>query len=137
MPLVRPVLEQDVKKLETESVHEYRSGDGPFSVSIFNDVGLEIDVTLQVISTWSTHWHDTSTKFGNFVERDRELRILHGKVLFVWEEIHRYTASRRYIKSNYGGDYSNPKFYEPVECICIDPRRELDSILDAMNHVYK
>ena len=45
LPLVRPILEQDVKKLEAEFVHGCRSGDRPLYVSIFNDVGLEVDVT--------------------------------------------------------------------------------------------
>lgn len=135
LPLVRPILEQDVKKLEAEFVHGYRNGDRPLYVSIFNDVGLEVDVTPQVISTWSTHWQDASTKFDNFVERDGELQILHGKMLFVWEGNHRYTAWWRYIESNYGGDHYDPKFYEPVECICIDSRGVLDSLLDAMNDV--
>ena len=60
----------------------YRSRDRLFYVSFFNDVGLEVDITPQVISTWNTHWHDDSTKFDNFVERDGELQILHGKMLF-------------------------------------------------------
>ena len=93
LPFVRPIFEQDVKKLEAEFVHRYRSGVRPFYVSIFNDVGLEVDVTPQVISTWNTDWHDDSMKFVNFVERDGELQILNGKMLFVWEENHRYTAS--------------------------------------------
>lgn len=135
LPLVRPILEQDVQKLEAEFVHGYRSGDRPLYVSIFNDTGSEVNVTPQVTSTWSTHWQEASKKFDNLVEHDDELQILHGKMLFVWEGNHRYTAWWRYIESNYGGDHYNPKFYEPVECICIDPRGVLDSLLDAMNDV--
>lgn len=135
LPLVRPILDQDVKKLEAEFIHGYRSGDRPLYVSVFNDVGLEVNVTPQVTSTWSIHWQEASKKFDNLVEHDTELQVLHGKMLFVWEGNHRYTAWWRYIENNYSGDQYNPKFYQPVECICIDPRGELDSLLDAMNDV--
>ncbi len=135
LPLVRPILEQDVKKLEAEFIHGYRSGDRPLYVSVFNDTGLDVNVTPQVTSTWSSHWHEASMNFDNLVEHDTELQILHGKMLFVWEGNHRYTAWWRYIESNYGGEQYNPKFYQPVECICIDPRGVLDPLLDAMNDV--
>ena len=80
LPFIRPILEQDVKKLEAEFVHGYRSGDRPLYVSIFNDVSLEVDVSPQVVSTWNTDSHNDRTKFDNFVERDSKLQILHDKM---------------------------------------------------------
>jgi hypothetical protein len=104
-------------------------------VSVYNDISLEVNVTPQVKSTWSSYWHEASKKFDNLVEHDTELQILHGKMLFVWEGNHRYTAWWKYINRNYGGDQYNPKFYQPVECIRIDARGVLDPLLDAMNDV--
>ena len=45
MPLVRPTLATDIKKLETEFTHGYRPGAPVFYVSICNEKGEERSVT--------------------------------------------------------------------------------------------
>ena len=45
MPLVRPTLATDIKKLEAEFTHGYRPGAPVFYVSISNDKGEERSVT--------------------------------------------------------------------------------------------
>jgi hypothetical protein len=44
MPLVRPTLANDIKKLEAEFIHGYRPGAPVFYVSICNETGEERSV---------------------------------------------------------------------------------------------
>ena len=41
MPLVHPILTQDIKRLEVEFTHGYRPGTSVFYVSITNEIGEE------------------------------------------------------------------------------------------------
>jgi hypothetical protein len=41
MPLVRPTLANDIKRLEAEFTHGYKPGSAVFYVSICNEVGEE------------------------------------------------------------------------------------------------
>jgi hypothetical protein len=50
MPLVRPTLVYDIKRLEAEFIHEYRPGAPKFNVSIRNEHGEERSVSNEVKS---------------------------------------------------------------------------------------
>ena len=55
IPLVRPTLATDIKKLETEFNHGYRPGALVFYVSICNEKGEERSVTDGDKSNWGPH----------------------------------------------------------------------------------
>ena len=55
MPLVRPTLAYDVKKLEAEFTHGYCLGTPVFYVSIYNKHGEERLVTDEDKSTWGLY----------------------------------------------------------------------------------
>lgn len=135
LPLVRPIRQQNVKKLEAEFVNGYRSGDRALYLSILNDKGLDMEVTPEISSSWSSHWLEASASFDLLVQDDPELSSLHGKMLFVWDGNHQFTAWWRYVERNASGDHYDAKYYRPVECICIDPRGNVGPLLDAMNDV--
>jgi hypothetical protein len=55
MPLVRPTLANDIKRLEAEFTHGYRPGAPMFYVSICNDKGGEQFVKDVDTSNWGPH----------------------------------------------------------------------------------
>jgi hypothetical protein len=56
LPLVRPVLQSDIRRLEQDFWSGYRGGDRCFYVSTTNDQGTSMDVTDDVTATWNEHW---------------------------------------------------------------------------------
>jgi hypothetical protein len=55
MPLVRPTLANDIKKLEAEFTHRYRPSVPVFYVSIYNEKGEERSVMEEDTSHWGLH----------------------------------------------------------------------------------
>ena len=55
MPLVRPTLATDIKRLETEFTHGYRLGAPVFYVYTCNEKGEERSVTDEDKSSWGPH----------------------------------------------------------------------------------
>jgi hypothetical protein len=55
MPLVRPTLAIDIKRLEAEFTHGYRPGTPVFYVSIYNDKDEERSVKDVDTSNWGPH----------------------------------------------------------------------------------
>ena len=55
MPLVRPILAIDIKKLEVEFIHGYRPSALIFYVFIYNEKGEERSVTDEDKSSWGSH----------------------------------------------------------------------------------
>jgi hypothetical protein len=52
MPLVRPTLDSDIKRLEAEFAHGYRAGSCVFYVSICNERGESAKITEEELDTW-------------------------------------------------------------------------------------
>jgi hypothetical protein len=55
MPLIRPTLAYDIKRLEAEFTHGYRPGTLMFYVSICNENGEEWSVKDEDTSGWGPH----------------------------------------------------------------------------------
>jgi hypothetical protein len=55
MPLVRPTLANDIKRLEAEFFHGYRPGAPVFYVSLCNEVGEECFVSDEERALWGPH----------------------------------------------------------------------------------
>jgi hypothetical protein len=55
MPLVRPTLAKDIKRLEAEFTHGYRDGARVFYVSICNEKEEERSVKNENTSNWGPH----------------------------------------------------------------------------------
>jgi hypothetical protein len=63
MPLVRPTLASDIKRLEAEFAHGYRAGASVFYVSICNERGEERSVTFEDMNGWNDYWKAENTLF--------------------------------------------------------------------------
>ena len=132
LPLVRPISEVEVQRLECEFVMGYREGDRVMYVSIFNDIPVDLPVSSAIIASWSPLWQEASAEFDVKLKEDPDLAHLCGKMFFVWEGNHRLTAWWRHINNNHADDKS---WHVSVDCIVVDPRGCTGVFLNAMNDI--
>ena len=92
LPLVRPINEVDVQRLENEFVNGYREGDRCMYVSIYNNLSDTQEVTEEIMASWSPLWREENEAFERFFEEKGDLDALKGRMFFVWEGNHRFLA---------------------------------------------
>jgi hypothetical protein len=56
LQVVRPALQNDILKLQSDFVHGYRTGAAVFYVSLSDEQGREMDVTAKDRDQWDEHW---------------------------------------------------------------------------------
>ena len=88
LPLVRPINEVDVQRLENEFVTGYRDGDRVLYVAIYNDKAETLDVTSDLYDSWSGHWQSANDRFEAELVADPDLARFSGKMFYVWEGNH-------------------------------------------------
>lgn len=132
MPLVRPINEVDVQRLENEFVTGYRDGDRVMYVSIYDNIDQMLDVDDDIYSFWSDLWKEASAKFDSELAFDADLAHMVGKMFFVWEGNHRLTAWWRHVNKFHGGEAS---WHISPQCIAVDARQHTGVFLNAMNDV--
>jgi hypothetical protein len=97
MPLVRPTLSHDIKRLEAEFTHGYRPSALVFYVSITNERGEERYVKDVDTSNWGPHWTSINTEFEAKLPANPHLHFLCGKMFFICDGSHRFKAWTGYI----------------------------------------
>ena len=132
LPLVHPISEVEVQRLECEFVMGYREEDRVMYVLSFNDVSVDMSVSLDIVSSWSPLWQETNVEFEVKIRDDPDLAHLSGKIFFVWEGNHRLTAWWRPINNNHANEKS---WHISVDCIMIDPRDCTGAFLNVMSNI--
>ena len=89
LPLVRPINEVDVQRLENEFVTGYRDGDRVLYVSIYNNKEETFDVTSDMFNSWSGLWQSANDHFDAELMADPDLTKFSGKMFYVWKGNHR------------------------------------------------
>ena len=97
MPLVRPTLAQDIKRLEVEFIHGYRPGVSVFYVSTTNENREEKLVKDVDTSIWGPHWTSVNDEFEAKLASDPHLKFLCGSMFFICDGNHRFKAWTGYI----------------------------------------
>ena len=92
LPLVRPINDVDVSRLENEFVMGYRDGDRALYVSAYNNLDEQLHVSDDIQASWSTFWQEANEEFDTMLQNDSDLAHLAGKMFYVWEGNHRLTA---------------------------------------------
>ena len=132
LPLVRPVSEVDVSRLENEFVMGYRDGDRAMYVSPYNNLDEMLQVSDDIRESWDPYWQEANEEFESMLENDSDLAHLVGKMFFVWEGNHRLTAWFRHINKHH---YMDKDWHISVDCIVVDPRNCTAVFLNAMNDI--
>jgi hypothetical protein len=132
MAKVRPVGEMEIQHLEQEFVKGYRDGDRVMYISMYNNEELSSDVTEEVKADWSPCWERANQSFEDELQADPDLKQFSGKMFYVWKGNHRLAAWLRHINNHQAED---PEWHISVHCIILDPRGQVDLLLNAMHDI--
>ena len=130
--MVRPIIEQDVRKLENEFVKGYREGDRVLYVSLYGSSG-KVSRVSEGDDVWSNPlWETLNDRFEATLLADPDLHQFSNKFFYVYEGNHRVTAWKRHIETFHIDD---PDWYISPDCIILDGRQHDGLLLNAMNDV--
>ena len=76
MPLVRPTLESEIKRLEAQFAHGYRHGANVFYVTLCNERGEEKFVNEEVKKNWDPLWIEANNLFESQLNANKHLQHL-------------------------------------------------------------
>ena len=134
MPLVRPTLATDIKKLETEFTHGYCLGAPIFYVSIYNEKGEKRSVMEEDKSNWSHHWTLVNEEFEDKLDSNPHLHFLSGQMFYVCDGNHKLKAWTGVIQRLHNIDRS---WHYSVDSIYLDTRGKAGQLLNAMHDINK
>jgi hypothetical protein len=134
MPLVRPTLAHDIKRLEAEFTHGYRPGAPVFYVSITNEQGEERLLEDVDTSDWGPHWTSVNTEFESKLASNPHLRFLCGKMFFICDGNHRFKAWTGYIFRLHRDERD---WHYSVDSICLDTKGKAGLLMNAMHDINK
>jgi hypothetical protein len=88
MPLIRPTLGSDIKRLEAKFSHGYRPGANVLYVSICDENGEERTVIDQDQQHWGPHWTKVNEEFEAKLATNPQLSKLLGQMFFICNRNH-------------------------------------------------
>jgi hypothetical protein len=134
MPLVRPTLAHDIKRLEAEFIHGYRPGAFVFYVSTSNEDGVEMLVKDVDTSNWGPHWTLVNEEFEAKFTLNPHLKSLCGRMFFICDGNHRFKAWTGYIDQLHSNDQ---EWHYSVDSICLNTKGKVALLLNAMHDINK
>jgi hypothetical protein len=134
MPLIRPTLANDIKRLEAEFIHGYKPGSTVFYVSICNEVGEERLVSEEEKAHWGPHWTTVNIEFEAKLASNPHLRFICGRMFFICDGNHRFMAWTGYIKRLHKDDR---EWHYSIDSICLDTKGKGGLLLNAMHDINK
>jgi hypothetical protein len=88
--VVRPFLKNNVMNLVAYFVVcGYMEGNGVFYVAFENNEGKTMDVTLDIMASWSNSQVQANAQFEEELNSDDDLRVFSNKMFMVWDGNHR------------------------------------------------
>ena len=67
LPLVRPINEVEVLRLENKFVNGYQEGIRAMYVSMYNNVDHDLDVFNDIFASWSSIWREANEDFEDML----------------------------------------------------------------------
>ena len=133
LPVVRPFLENDVMNLAVHFVAcGYMDGNGVFYVALENNEGKTMDVTQNIIGSWSDYWVRAIDAFEKILQTDEDLKVFSGKMFMVWDGNHRLQA---WLPIIYRDHTHDPTWHYAVESIILDVKGDIATMLAALHEV--
>lgn len=133
LPVVRPFLRNDVMKLASHfHKNGYIEGNGVFYVALENNESKTMDVTPEIIASWSPHWITVNAEFESMLSSDPVLNVFSGKMFHVWDGNHRIQAWMPIISNDHPEDFD---WHFSVESIILEVKGDVVSMLTALHEV--
>jgi hypothetical protein len=93
LPVVCPFFKNNVMNLAAYFVAcGYMEGNGVFYVALENNEGKTMDVTLNIMASWSDNWAQAYEQFEEELNSDDDLKVFSAKMFMVWDGNHRLQA---------------------------------------------
>jgi hypothetical protein len=134
MPLVRPTLDSDIKRLEAEFSHGYRHGASVFYVTLCNERGEERSVSDAEMRNWDPLWIEVNKHFEDQLRANKHLQHLQGRMFFICDGNHRFKAWTGYIDRLHRDDRD---WHISVDSIVLDTKGKTGLLLNAMHDINK
>lgn len=134
MPIVRPSLESDIKRLEAAFTHGYRPGSSAFYVSICDEKGVIHKLSPEDKDHMSPLWKHESNQFDERLQENENLKHLVGRMFFICDGNHRFQAWTAFIDRLHKDD---PGWHYSVDSIVLDPSGRTALLLHAMHDINK
>lgn len=134
MPMVRPTLESDLKKLEQEFIHGYRDGAAVFYVSTTNEDGCVQEVTEELMASWGPLWIAENERFNSYLDSIPALNGLRNLMFFVCDGNHRRQAWMNHIHRLHKLD---PSWHYSVDSIVLDTKDRISVVMQVMHDINK
>jgi hypothetical protein len=110
----------------------YMEGNGVFYVALENNEGKTMDVTPEIMASWSNNWIKANAEFEKELNSDDDLRVFSGKMFMVWDGNHRLQAWLPIINNEHKNDRT---WHFAVECIILVVNGDIARILTALHEV--
>jgi hypothetical protein len=134
MPLVRPTLCSNIKRLEAEFFHGFRPSANVFYVSLCDETGEERSVTDEDQQKWGPPWIALNEEFEARLAANPHLSKLSGHMFFICNNNHRFKAWTSCIKRLHNDNHG---WYYIVDNICLDTNSKMGVLLNAMHDINK
>jgi hypothetical protein len=133
LPIICPFLKNDVMNLAAHFVAcGYMEGNGVFYVALENNEGKTLDVTPNIVASWSDKWVQANAQFEEELSSDDDLRVFSGKMFMVWDGNHRLQVWLPIINNEHKDD---PSWYHAVESIILVVGGDIAGMLTALYEV--
>jgi hypothetical protein len=133
LPIVCSFLKNDVMNLAAQFVAcGYMEGNGVFYVALENNEGKTMDVTPNIMASWSNNWIKANAEFEKELNSDDDLRVFSGKMFMVWDGNHRLQAWLPIINNEHKND---PTWHFAVESIILVVNGDIAGMLTALHEV--
>ena len=135
MPIVRPVLKDDITKLEADIFNGYRDGDHVFYISAIESKGDIQFVDDEVRASWSPNWTQANAVFESKLDSDPTFIPNKNKIFFIWDGNHRFFAWKNYIDRMHTEDFECHVFMDSI--LLASQHDDIPSLLTAMHNINK
>jgi hypothetical protein len=134
MPLDRPTLASDIKRLEADFAHGYHHGASVFYVTLCNECREERAVTDKDTKNWDPLWIEANNLFESQLRANKHLQHLQGRMFFICDGNHRFKAWMGYIDRLHREDKD---WHIVVDSICLDTKGKTRLLLNTMHDINK
>ena len=134
MPIVRPMMQCDLSKLEEEFSHGYREGASVFYVSITDEGGRTREVSAADKARWGPIWNKKNDQFNDFLLSIPELAGYADLMFFVCDGNHRCQAWLNHIERLHKADES---WHYLVDSILLDTKGRIGLVMQVMHNINK
>ena len=121
-----------MQRLECKFVMGYREGDRIMYISAFNNVPVDLPISLVIMASSSHLSQEANVEFDVKLNDDLDLTQVSGKMFFVWERNHQLTAWWRHINNNH---VDGKIWHILVDCIEVDPKGCTGVFFNAMSDI--